>query len=107
MQWYTQLICGPNKGTWPTEFSKHIGRLEQGVVNRVKSTNTIFFIHRSAVPAGKRVTYGQIVESIRSNKAKTHRFCITIGKVRLSYEGHTAAKYASLIETKILFNGVV
>ena len=55
---YTQLIRGPDKGTWTTALSNDIGRLAQGVGKSVKGTNTIFFIHHSEVPAGKRVTYG-------------------------------------------------
>ena len=68
-QGYTQLIRGPYKDIWITLFSNNIGRLAQGLGNRIKGTNTIFFIHQSEVPAGKRVTYGRIVVSIRLNKA--------------------------------------
>ena len=89
-QGYMQLIRGPNKGTWTTAFSNEIGRLSQGVGNRIKDTNTIFFIHHSEVPEGKRVTYGRIVVSIRPNKAETHRVWITVGGDKLSYDGRTA-----------------
>ena len=57
-QGYTQLIRGPNKDTCTIAFSNDIGRLAQGVGNRIKGTNTIFFVHHSKVPTGKRVTYG-------------------------------------------------
>ena len=65
----TQLIRGPDKDTWTTAFSNDIGRLAQGVGNRVKGNNTIFFVNHYEFPAGKGVTYGRIVVSIRPNKA--------------------------------------
>ena len=104
---YAQLIRGPDKGTWIMELSNDIGRLAQGVRNRIKGTNTILFIHRSGVPAGKRFTYGQIIVSIRPNKTETHRVRITVGGDKLSYEGPTATQCASLIITKILLNSVI
>ena len=106
-QGYTQLIRGPDKDTWTTSFSNDIGRLAQGVRNRVKGTNTIFFVHHSEVPAGKRVTYGQVFMSIRPNKDETHRVRITVGGDKLSYDGPTARQCASLITTTILLNSVV
>ena len=45
--------------------------------------------------------------SIRTNKAETHRVQITVGGDKLSYDGPTAMKCASLITTKILLNSVV
>ena len=81
--------------------------LAQGVGNRVKGTNTIFFVHHSEVPAGKQVTYGNIVVSISPNKAETHRVRITVGGDKLSYDGPTATQSASLITAKILLNSVV
>ena len=81
--------------------------LVQGVGNRVKCTNTIFFVHHSEVPSGKRVTYRQIFVSIRPNKAETHQVRITVGCDKLSYDGPTATQCASLITTKILLNSFV
>ena len=101
-QGYTQLIRGPDKYTWTTAFSNNIGRLAHVVGNRVKGTNSIFFVHHSDVPAGKQVTYGWIVVSIRPNKAETHQVRITVGGDKLSYDGPTATQCASLITTKIL-----
>ena len=107
IQGYTQIIRRPYKDTWTTAFSNNIGRLSQGVGNRVKGTNKIFFIHHFEVPVGKRVTYGRIVVSTRPNKAETHRVRINIGGDKLSYEGPTATQCASLITTKILLDSVV
>ena len=106
-QGYTQLIRVPDKDTWTTAFTNNIGRLAQDVGNLVKGTNTIFFVHHSEVPAGKRVTYGRIAVFIRPNKAETHRVRITMGGYKLSYDAPTATQCASLITTKILLNSVV
>ena len=106
-QGYAQLIRRPDKDTWTTDFSNYFGSLEQGVGNRFKGTNTVFFIHHYEVPAGKRVTYGQFVVSISPNKTETHRVCITVGGDKFSYDGPTATQCASLITTKILLNSVV
>ena len=73
------MICNPHKGNWTTALSNEIGRLAQGVEKRIKGTNTIFFIHWSGVPEGKRVTYGQIFMSIRHNKSETHQVKIIVG----------------------------
>ena len=78
----------------------------QGVENRVKGTNIIFFVHHSEVPAGKLVTYERIVVSIRTNKTETYRVRITVGGDKLSYDGPTATQCAILITTKILLNSV-
>ena len=89
-QGYTHLIHGPDKGAWTTSFSNNIGRLVQGLGNRIKGKNTIFFIHSSGVPAVKMFIYGRIVVSISPNKTETHRVRITIGGDKLSYKGPTA-----------------
>ena len=81
--------------------------MAQGVGNRDKGTNTNFFIHRSGVPEGKKVTYGKIVVSIRTNKAETDWVCITVGGENLSYNGPTATQCAILIITNTLLNSVV
>ncbi len=51
------------------------GRLANGVGGRVKSTNTIKFVHRRDVPNKqmKVVTYGKFVCTIRPEKKETHR----------------------------------
>ena len=105
-QGYTHLTRRPDKGTWNTTFSNDIGRLTQGVGHCIKGTNTIFFIHRSGVSAGKRVIYGQIIVPIKTNKTETHRVRITVGVDKISYKGPTATQCAILITTKIVLNSV-
>ena len=102
-----QLIRSHSKDTWTKTFSYNIVRQAKGVGNRIKGNNTIFFIQWLAVPAGKRVTYGMIVVSIRPNKAKTHRVRIADDGKRLSYKWPTTTQCSSLIPTKVLLNSVV
>ena len=63
----------PHNDTWTKFLPNKIGRMEQGMGTHIKGTNTTFFIHRSAVSAGKMVTHGKIFVSITPKKAKTHR----------------------------------
>ena len=72
---YMNIIKKPTKDIWGNSFANEIGRLAQGVVTRMPSgTNTIFFITKDKLTAGRTVTYGIIVAEIRPQKAETHRF---------------------------------
>ena len=54
---YRHLVKGPTKAIWENSFPNEIGRLAQGVVTRMPyGTNTIFFIPKDKVPAGRTVT---------------------------------------------------
>ena len=48
------------KPTWKIGLSNKIGRLAQGVGDRVAGTDTIDFIRKSEVPANKKVTYANL-----------------------------------------------
>ena len=59
---YMHLVKGPTKAIWENSFANEIGRLAQGVGTKMPSgTNTIFFIPKDKVPAGRTVTYRRIV----------------------------------------------
>ena len=47
--------------------------------NNVKGNNSLFFIPKSKVPRGKKVTYARIVYCIHPKKTETHRVRITAG----------------------------
>ena len=49
------------KPTWKIGLSNEIGRLAKGVGDRVAGTDTIDFIHKSEVPAKKKVTYENFI----------------------------------------------
>ena len=51
--------------TWNTSFVNELGRLANGLKNRIKGTNTIKFIPKANVHIGKTVTYGRIVVDYR------------------------------------------
>ena len=54
---YSHLMRGPDKDIWKTSLANNLGRLAQGVGTRMPTvTNTVFFIPRSAIPAGRTVT---------------------------------------------------
>ena len=67
---YRHLVKGPTKAIWENSFANEIGRLAQGVGTMIPSgTDTIFFITKDKVPAGRTVTYGRIVAEIIPQKA--------------------------------------
>ena len=104
---YSALIKGPEKDLWTKAYANDLGRLAQGVGNRIDGTNTIFFIPKSDVPPNKRVTYGKKEVSIRPNKEETHRVRLTVGGDKLIFDGDTATQCASLTTTKIHLNSVI
>ena len=88
-----------------TSLANNLGRLAQGVGTRMPiGTNRVFFIPRSAVPAGRTVAYSRLVASIRPHKTETHRVRVTVGGNRLGFPGDTTTNCASLTTTKCLLN---
>ena len=58
---YIHLIKSPkHKVPWTTSLSNKLGRLAQGVGDRIKGTNTIYFIDYTLIPNDLRgdITYG-------------------------------------------------
>ena len=83
-----------------------IGKNKDGT-QRVKGTNTCFWITRDKVPVHKKVTYARIVTDIRPEKDEPNRTRITAGGDRLDYLGDVSTKTAGLETTKIVLNSVV
>ena len=105
---YRQLTKGNDRDTWIKACANDFGRLAQGVGKRMPTgTNTIFFIPRHKVPAGRKVSYINPVASMRPNKAEIHRVRLTAGGDRLDFPGSTATATVGLTLAKILFNSVV
>ena len=85
---YKQLSKDPaTSKLWTRSFANELGRLAQGVGDRLKGTNTCFFIPKSAVPNGRTVTYGRIVVSLRPQKAEVERTRLTVGGNLIDYPG--------------------
>jgi len=55
------LLSGPDSVIWNKSVSNEFGRLAQGNDTGIIGTDTIHFIHKSEVPIGKVVTYGNFI----------------------------------------------
>ena len=88
-------------------MANDLGRLDQGVGGRVKGTDTILFISKSQVPAGRKFTYLQQEATIRPNKDEVYRVRNYAGGYNLVYDGPTATQCASLAMTNILLNSTI
>jgi hypothetical protein len=105
---YRHLSTGPDKDIWIQALANDLGRLAQGIGTRMPTgTNTIHYISRHAVPAGRQVTYGRLVSSIRPNKDEVHRIRVTVGGDKLDFPGVTTTQCASLTTTKCLLNSTI
>ena len=92
---YSHLTRGPDKDICKTSLANDIGQLAQGVGTIMPTgTNTVFFIPRSAIPAGRTVTYSRLVASIQPLKTKMNRVRVTVGGNRLKFPGGTGSHYA-------------
>jgi hypothetical protein len=76
-------------------------------INRLYNTNTIQFIRRSAIPKGRKVTYGSFVVDIKDHKEKRERTRLTFGGDQIEYPGDKSTRTAGLTTAKILINGVI
>jgi hypothetical protein len=101
------LLQGPQKERWLQATSNEFGRLATGNKHGVKSTDTIEFVSRSAVPLGRKVTYGSFVCDYRPLKDDPYRVRLVVGGDRLVYDDDPASPAAGLLETKLLLNSVI
>ena len=108
---YRQLIKHNKfKRVWGTAFGNEIGRLAQGIPERVEGTNTFFFIDQSAIPKDrtKDVTYARICCNVRPEKINEPNRCrITVGGDRINYPYEVATPTADLLTVKLLLNSVI
>ena len=74
---------------------------------KIKGTNTLFWINKNQVPENKKVTYARIVCSVRPKKEDPNHTRITAGGDRLEYLGDVSTETAGLTTAKMLFNSVV
>ena len=70
-------------------------------------TNTIFFIPKDKVPAGRTLTYGRIVAKIRPQKAETYPTRLTVGGNLIHFPGDVTTPTADLITAKLISNSVL
>jgi hypothetical protein len=76
-------------------------------INRLYNTNTIWFIRRSDIPNGRKVTYGSCVVDIKDHKEEKERTRLTVGGDQIEYPGDKASRTAGLTTAKILINSVI
>ena len=72
------VLKGPDKELWTRGLSNEWGCLGQESIHRVRSTNTIDFIHKHEVPQNRTVTYASFVLDHKQLKDEPHRFHVTI-----------------------------
>ena len=101
------LSRSKDKAYWNRGLDNEMGRLSNGIPNRITGSNTINFIHKNAIPKNKKVTYANLVCDFRPHKEEKHRVRLTLGGDKLEYYGETASPAANLLETKILINSVI
>jgi hypothetical protein len=108
---YRQLMKNTKyKETWGRAFGNEIGRLAQGIPDRVKGTNTFFFIKQNQIPNDrtKDVTYARICCNVRPEKINEPNRCrITVGGDRINYPYEVATPTADLLTVKLLINSII
>ena len=107
---YRHLKADPNyQSAWGISYGNELGRLFQGMPNRVKGTNTAYFVHSDDIPADqwKDVTYGQIVTSYHPDKAEPNRTRLTIGGDKINYPDDVGTPTADLLTVKHLLNSTI
>ena len=92
-----------------TSFSNKLGRLAQGVGDRIKGTNTIYFIDYALIPKDRRsdITYGQILVEYLPHKTEPNRKILTIGGNLINYPGDVSTPTADTTTTKIVINSTI
>ena len=103
------LIKDPHcKEAWLHSCANESGSLAQGVGDRVKGTNAIFFIHKHQAPPNKRVTCPRIVCTIRPEKDEPNRTRITVcGNFITDCPGIVTAETADIETIKLHWNHIL
>jgi hypothetical protein len=107
---YSDLMKSPKHTTaWTKSFLNELGCLAQGIADREKGTNTVFFIHHDQVPHDQRkdVTYGRICVDYRPQKKEPNRTRLTVGGNLIDYPGDVSTPTASTITAKLVINSTI
>ena len=80
---FEQLLCEKDRDIWLKSFSIELGRLTQGNMHGLTSTDTIEFIYKNQVLSTKKVTYGQCARDYRPLKPKKNRVRCVVGGDKL------------------------
>jgi hypothetical protein len=101
------LLKGKMKSTWSTAISNELGRLAQGIQDRVVPTDTISFIKKAEVPHNKKVTYANFICDYRPLKSEPYRVRLTVGGDKLECKYDAGSPAASLLESKLIINSTI
>ena len=107
---YRHLIGNPRyRVLWRKSYGNEIGRLTQGMPDRAKVTDTIFFIDKDDILADpwNDVTYRRIVVNYRPEKADPNRTRLTVGGDRVNYPGYFGIPTTDLLADKLLLNSKI
>ena len=74
---------------------------------RIKGTNTLFWVKKEQVPKNKKVTHARVCCDVRPEKEEVNRTRITAGGNLLEYLGDVSTKTAGLETSKMVFNSVI
>ena len=105
-----ELSASSDGEHWTQSSVEELGRLAQGLgpgSDAPTGANTIFFIHPSQVPAGRRATYLRIVRADRPEKPQPRRARHATGGDRVDRPGSASTKTADLTTVKVLLNSVI
>lgn len=105
---YRHLIQHPKySDRWLRSAANEFGRLAQGVGDRIKGTDTIRFISKTDVPAGRSETYARFVCDVRPQKEEKERTRLTVGGNLINYPGDVSSPTADLTTFKMHVNDVL
>ena len=103
-----KLIMDPTTApTWSKSLENKLGRLFQGLKNRVTPQDALDFVCFNEVPKERKVTCANFICDYMPLKAEKFRVRITIGGDKLDYHEDTASPTVLLIKTKLLINSVI
>jgi hypothetical protein len=103
---YRELSQCSEGPLWQTSNCEEIGRLAQGY-GTIKGTNTMFFVHVTAIPKDRKATYLRVVSALRPEKVNPRRVRWTAGGDKVDYPFDVSTKTADLTTAKLLFNSVL
>ncbi len=108
---YCHLIANPKtRDTWIHSYGNKLGWLAQGMPDRVRGTDTIFFIPKDKVlrARAKDVTYGLITCLIRPEKTdEPNQTRLVAGGDRVHYPFNAGTPTANLLTLKLLINNMI
>lgn len=101
---YRELIQHPNtKDVWQQSSAKEFAQCAQGLPQlNIQGSDTITFITKDQVPAGRFPTYARFVIELRPMKVDPTRTRLTVGGNLISYPGKTSSPTADITMFKIL-----